>query len=41
MLTKEIINNDCINSRKSNDVKDFALPISEGNVPVKKFKAAI
>ena len=37
----DIIINDWINSRKSNTFNAFALPISDGNVPIKKFKPVI
>jgi len=35
IFAMDIIHNDCLNSRKSNTVNAFALPISEGNVPLK------
>ena len=37
----DAIINDGINSRKSNTFNAFALPISEGKVPPKKFKPVI
>jgi len=41
ILALDVINNHCIDSRKSNTVNAFALPISEGNIPSKTFKPVV